>query len=545
MDQKSESPAFASQTPIDDDNTAREFLPDQSAPAVDLAATDIDLPVGMQTDDDAALDRAVEDAMSGVTEAMLSGDAAGSAPPTPDEARAGDLVAGRIANIGSQDVLIDFGAKMLGVMPRGELEGDAAQKVGDSIEVLITGEDKGGGLLTVSRKQARQESVLRRMKPGLVLEGVITGMNRGGLEINVDGLRGFIPASQVDTHFHKDISDLIGQTVRAEVTKFDAEEKNIVLSRRRVLAREEAQQRDRMIEELQVGQQLRGKVKNLAEYGAFIDLGGIDGLLHVSDMSWGRVNKPDDVVKVGDEVDVKIIKISKEKKKVSLSLKETVPNPWTMAGERYGVGTKVSGRVVRLANFGAFVELEPGLDALLPISEMSWTRKLRSPKEMVNEGDVIEASVISCEPDKERISLSLKALSGDPWSDVAQKYSLHSTVKGKVVRTTEFGAFVSLEEGIDGLIHISELSDSRVRAVTDKVKVGDEIEARVISIDPVNHKIGLSLRPPPREPTPEEIAQMKAEQAALEKRRNKKRRGGITIGWDQGLGALDPSKFAR
>jgi len=296
---------------------------------------------------------------------------------------------------------------------------------------------------------------------------------------------------------------------------------------------------------LKVGEVRKGKVKTLMDFGAFIDIGGVDGLLHISDMSWGRINKPEEVVSVGDEVEVKITKLNKEKGKVSLSLKQLQPQPWEKAGETYPEGTKISGRVVRLTNFGAFVELEPGLDALLPLSEMSWTKHVRSAKEIVKEGDVIAAKVLGCDPEKQRISISLKALTDDPWSAVSTKYPLDSKIKGKVVRTTEFGAFVNLEDGVDGLIHISELADRRVNRVEDVVKVGAEVEARVVKIDVQNNRIGLSLREPPPEPTAEELAAIKAERAAAEKRRNKKRRGGLTIGWDQGLGSLDPSKFSR
>ncbi len=494
--------------------------------------------------DDVALDAAVEEAMQGISDSDLSGESM----PAPAETgpTVGDLCKGRVANVGSEDVLVDFGAKLLGVMSRAEIEKNETYKIGDEIEVLITGEDIQGGVLNVSRRKAKQAAIMRDMKVGLVLEGQVTGMNRGGLEVNVEGLRAFIPASQVDLHFMKDISDLIGTTVSAEVTKFDIEDENIVLSRRKVLAREDVIQKAKAFEELKVGEVRRGTVRNIADYGAFVDIGGVDGLLHVSDMSWGRVEKPDKLLKIGDEIDVKVIKVNTEKKKVSLSLKQTTPNPWDGAAEKYPVGTQISGRVVRLANFGAFVELEPGLDALLPISEMSWTRRLRSPKEMLNEGDVVEASVIAFDSEKQRISLSLKALGSDPWTEVADKYAEGSKIKAKVVRTTEFGAFVNLEDGIDGLIHISELSEQRIRSVTDAVKVGDEVEVRVLKVDSASKKISLTLRPPPKEPSPEELAKIQADRAKAEKRRNKPRRGGITIGWGvEGLGSLDPSKFAK
>jgi small subunit ribosomal protein S1 len=258
------------------------------------------------------------------------------------------------------------------------------------------------------------------------------------------------------------------------------------------------------------------------------------------------VGKAEDVVKVGDEIDVKILKVNKEHKRVSLSLKQTTTNPWESAAEKYGEGTRLTGRVVRLANFGAFVELEPGVDGLLPVSEMSWTRRVRHPSEIVKEGDVVEVSVLGFDEDKKRISLSLKALREDPWEQAAQKYAAGSTATGKVVRVVDFGAFVQLEDGVDGLVHISELADERVRSAADKVKPGDEVEVRVLGVNLEARKISLSMRRPPAEPTPEEVAKIQAERAAAAKKRaSRPKRGGITFGWDEGLGALDPSKFTK
>jgi small subunit ribosomal protein S1 len=349
----------------------------------------------------------------------------------------------------------------------------------------------------------------------------------------------------------KDISSLLGQTVKAEVIKFDNDSGEVVLSRRNYQLKESAERKEQMVNELEVGEMRRGKVRSLSEFGAFVDIGGVDALLHISDMSWGRVNKPEDVVKVGDEIECKIIKVNKEKKKISISLKQTLPDPWSQVPEKFPVGTKLSGRVLRLQDFGAFIELEPGVDGLLPISEMSWTRRVRHPSEIVKEGDVVEIAVIAVDAEKKRVSLSIKAIKSDPWAEAASKYEVGSMIKAKVARTADFGAFVALEEGIDGLIHISELSTERVKVVTDKVKPGDEVEARVLGVDPINKKISLSLKPPPKMPTPEEMAEMAKKRAQEEKERERKRakqasrRGGITIGWDQGLSSLDPSKFAR
>jgi small subunit ribosomal protein S1 len=261
-------------------------------------------------------------------------------------------------------------------------------------------------------------------------------------------------------------------------------------------------------------------VRSLCEFGAFVDIGGVDALLHVTDMSWGHVTKPEEIVKVGDEIEAKIIKINKEKKKISLSLKETLADPWTTVSAKYAVGGKLTGRVVRIQDFGAFVEIEPGVDGLIPLSEMSWTKRVRTPNEVVKEGDMVEVAIIGVDAEKKRISLSLKQTATDPWLVIAERYPIGSTIKGKVARTADFGAFINLEDGIDGLIHISELSDHRVHAVTDKVKPGDEVEVRVIGLDPANKKISLSMKPPPKQMSAEE----RAEIAAPRKRKSARKR---------------------
>lgn len=493
---------------------------------------------------DATLDGELDAALAGLTEAELS--AAADSAPASTEAAGGEVLQGRVANVGSEDMLIDFDGKQLGTMPLSDVVRGESYHVGDPIEVAVVGEDSRSGLLAVSRKRAKQIRLFGTVQPGQVVEGVVSGMNKGGLEVDIDGVRGFIPASQVDLTFLKDISCMLGQTIKAEVMKFEPADENLVLSRRKVLEAEAEAQKRQILDELEVGQVRRGRVKGLADYGAFVDLGGVDGLLHVSDMSWGRVNKPEEVVKVGDEIDVKVIKVQKSRQRISLSLRQTTPNPWSTAAGRYLPGARVTGKVVRLQNFGAFVELEPGVEALLPISEMSWTHRVRHPQEIVKEGETIEAAVLNVDGEKRRISLSLKQLKEDPWSAVARKYPVNELVKGKVVRTTEFGAFVELEEGVDGLIHISELSEQRVKAVTDKVKVGQEVEVRVLAVDPENKRVSLSMKPPPREPTPEERARWEKERADAEKRRrNRPQRGGITFSWDQGLEALDPAKFGQ
>ena len=539
----------ANMTPATPPSDAAPPAPAPAGPPTPKRLSAAEIAASITLMDDASLERAVDEAMADLSPTDVS--QAAVELPRADEPATGTLVTGRIANIGSRDVLIDLGLKSFGAMALAEFASGEKYAVGDSIEVLIVGEDPRSGLLEVSRRKARQAAVLNNLKVGLVVDAQVTGMNKGGLEVNIDGLRGFIPASQVDLRFRKDISELIGQKIRAEVTKYESDDEmpNIVLSRRNCLVREEAEQKERFFAELEVGQVRRGKVRNVTEYGAFVDLGGADGLLHVRDMSWGHVVKAEDVVKLGDEIDVAIIRISRDTKKLSLSLKQTITNPWETAAQRYTPGTRLQGRVARMANFGAFIELEPGVDGLLPISEMSWTRRVRHPSEILKEGDIVEVSILTFDAENKRISLSLKSLSEDPWSLAAQNYAVGQVVKGKVVRTTDFGAFVQLQDGIDGLVHISEISEERIRTVTDKVKPGDEVEVRVLGVDPEAKKISLSMRTPPAEPSPEEIAAgraARAAQAATEKKKTARpKRGGITFGWDQGLGSLDPSQFTK
>jgi len=310
-----------------------------------------------------------------------------------------------------------------------------------------------------------------------------------------------------------------------------------------VLEREAATAKDHMIESLQEGDVRRGRVRNLTEYGAFIDLGGIDGLLHVSDMSYGRVDKPSDVLNAGDEVDVKILKVDRNKGKVSLGLKQTLPNPWETVAQRYSANMVVKGRVMRHADFGAFVELEAGIEGLVALGELSWSRRVRHPREIVREGDVVDVMVLSVDSDKKRISLSIKQIGEDPWANAHEKYAPGKKFNVKVLRLTEFGAFVEVYPGVEAMIHISELSPQRVKAVSDVLKVGQEVEARVLRVDAENRKIGMSLKPEPVfEAQPEPVA---ADAKKPPKKPSKPRRGGIDFSWDEPLVKLDPTKFAR
>ena len=349
-------------------------------------------------------------------------------------------------------------------------------------------------MLILNRKGATATNVSwDNLELGQIVEGSVTGMNKGGLELEIKSMRAFMPAGQVDLYFQKDISTFIGQRLKVEVTQFDRQAHNLIVSRRNILEREKEEARQKLMAELEEGQTRRGTVRNITDFGAFVDLGGVDGLLHVSEMSYRRGKKPADFVKLGDLVEVKIIKLDKESGKLSLSLKAAMADPWAGAETKYAIGTPLTGRVARVEAFGAFIELEEGLEGLLPASEMSWQR-IRNPSDLVKEGDTIKLVVLSIDPAQRRMSLSLKQAGPDPWSTISERYAIDMIVPGRVTRVVDFGAFVELEPGLEGLAHISELADHRVRTPADVVKPDQEVRVRVLEIDKEHRKISLSIR---------------------------------------------------
>jgi small subunit ribosomal protein S1 len=457
--------------------------------------------------EDSALDREVDAALGGMSvedlygfdkpipAAPQGGDVpavAGGAPQTRGPAGNKGIRRGRVTQVTKDDVFVDFGGKSQGVVPMQSFETEP--KVGDEMDFVVDRYDEREGLLLLMPRGAASANVSwETLEIGQVVEGNVTGMNKGGLELDVKGMRAFMPAGQVDLYFQKDISTFIGQKLKAEVTQFDGRAKNLVLSRRNILEREKEEARQKLMEELEEGQTRRGTVRNVMDFGAFVDIGGADGLLHVSEMSWKRGQKPSDFVKLGDIVDVKIIKLDKATGKMSLSLKQAMADPWTGVETRYGVGSTLTGRVTKIEPFGAFVEVEEGLEGLLPVSEMSWQR-IRHPSDVVKVGDTIKLVVISVDPAQRRMSFSLKQAGPDPWSTVKDRYALDTVVGGKVTRVVDFGAFVELEPGLEGLIHISELANTRVRSAGDVVKPGQEVKVRILEIDKDARRVSLSLR---------------------------------------------------
>jgi small subunit ribosomal protein S1 len=444
---------------------------------------------------DAALDAEVDAGLAGVDLDKLyaSGPSAPVSAGPVDES--GKVKRGRILRVGKEDVLVDFGGKSQGVCSVLAFVDLPEPQVGQEMDFQVQKYDAEEGILVLSLKGALSTNVtMENMEVGQVVECVVTGKNKGGLECEVKGMRAFMPAGQVEIYHVPDLATFIGQKFTAEVTKFEREARNIVLSRRNVLEREREANKTKILAELGEGQVRRGVVRSVMDYGAFVDLGGIDGLLHVSEMSFQRARKPSDFVKVGDAVDVKVIRIDKETGKLSLSLRQARgTDPWADASSKYGAGTPVTGRVAKVENFGCFIEVEEGVEGLLPVSEMSYTR-IRHPSDMLKEGDTVKLVVLTCDTVARKMSFSLKQAGVDPWKQVHEKYTTDSTVDGKVARVVDFGAFVELEPGLEGLIHISELSDKRVKSPGDVVKPGQEVKVRIMEINADNRRISLSLR---------------------------------------------------
>lgn len=448
-------------------------------------------------------------------------------PPTPDNR---GRLSGRIVSIRGTDVFVDIGSKSEGVISLDEFEPDEPPTVGQTISVVPQGIDQEAGILRLSLREAKLQADLTSLRVGDVVRAKVTGSNIGGLELRVHGLRGFMPMSQVDLMRREDFASFVNHWMECEVTEVDRRGKSIVLSRRRVLERQRAEERQQLRFQIAEGQVRHGIVRRLADFGAFVDLGGIDGLLHISDMSYARVNHPSEVVKEGQEIEVKILKVDLVKDRISLGLKQLAADPWTTVEGKYHVGDVLEGRVTRLLDFGAFAELEPGIEGLIPISEMSWATRIVHPKDILKVGDHVRLSVLSLDPAKHKISLSLKALSQDPWLTIAERYQPGAMISGAVTRTTNFGAFVQLEEGVEGLIHISELSPQRVRAVTDVVKPGQVIQVRVLAVDAEQRRISLSLKPPPVEHAPQpEVEAAAAAAAKPDRRRKRELRGGLSF----------------
>lgn len=521
--------------------------------------------------------------------------------------KGGSLIEGTVSAIKGDDVFVDIGYKSVGTVGLNEFGEGADVKVGDKVTVMLVKlEDDKTGMVEISKRRAddkiRWEKILDRYVEGCVVTGTVKSAVRGGLLVQIDDVEAFLPGSQVDVTPVRDLEPYVGQTYEFKVIKISNERRNLIVSRRELIEGTLAEKKAELLESLQKGEIRKGKVKNITDFGAFIDLDGIDGLLHITDMSWGRVKHPSEILKVGQELEVMVLDVDRERERISLGLKQTTPNPWDTILEQFPVGSRVSGKVVNLAAYGAFVEIAPGIEGLVHISEfswtkrvarasdmlsvgdevqvvvlsvdvenqkialgirqtqanpwdtvqerfpvgskvkgkvrnftaygafveleegidgmihvsdMSWTRKINHPSECLQKGQEVEAVVLDVNAKEQRISLSLKAAMQDPWDEIAQKFPVGSVVKGKVSKIASFGAFVELEDGVDGLVHISQISDQRVEKVKDALEVGQEVEARVVKVDRGERRIGLSIRAMGM--TDDEVKALEAEAAGEEK----------------------------
>ncbi len=413
----------------------------------------------------------------------------------------GDLVTGEIVQIDKDFVLVDIGYKSEGQIQINEFldaEGNLDARVGDRVDVLLERREDEDGLIILSKEKAAKIKVWDHIRDIYKNEGTIRGRIvsriKGGMSVDI-GLQAFLPGSQIDLKPVRDFDSLINTTHDFKILKYNRRRGNIVLSRRAILEEERAAHKKETLKILEEGAVLDGVVKNITDYGLFVDLGGIDGLLHITDMSWGRVGHPSEMYKIADEIRVKVLNFDPDTEKVSLGLKQLKPDPWTDADQRYQVMTKVTGRVVSLADYGAFVEVEEGIEGLIHISEMSWTRKIRHPSQVIKVGDEVEAVVLNIDTDSKRISLGLKQTEANPWQVIGEKYPVGTTIEGKIKNITDFGIFIGIDEGIDGLVHISDISwTRRIKHPSEVYKKGQEVQAVVLNIDKENERFSLGIK---------------------------------------------------
>ncbi len=414
----------------------------------------------------------------------------------------GEVVKGRIVSITKDFVMVDIGYKSEGQIPIHEFtnaEGEITAEVGDTVEALLESREDEEGALMLSKNKASKikvwEEISYAYHHDTTVEGAVVAKVKGGLSVDLGGIIAFLPGSQVDLNPMRHTDHLIGQRYTFKVLKFNRKRRNVVLSRRHLLEQAKSEAKATLLATLEEGKVLDGVVKNITDYGIFVDLGGLDGLLHITDLSYGRVRHPADLYKVGDPIAVKVLSFDREKERISLGLKQLTPDPWTTVGEKFPLGSRVTGRVVSLTDYGAFIELEPGVEGLIHISEMSWTRKIRHPSQILTVNDVVEATVLELEPTRKRISLSLKQVEPNPWEVIGEKYPVGSVIEGKIKNITDFGIFIGIDEGIDGLVHISDISwTKRFKHPSELYKKGQVVQAKVLFIDKDNERFSLSIK---------------------------------------------------
>ncbi|MGA2602301.1 MAG: 30S ribosomal protein S1, partial [Bryobacteraceae bacterium] len=414
----------------------------------------------------------------------------------------GELLQGRVLNVTEKDVIVDFGYKSEGLVPIEQfpvVDGTPHVRAGDVIDVMI---DRSGpqpeGYILLSHEKASKlrswDNLEKAHRENLIVSGRVLGRIKGGLTVDV-GVVAFMPGSQVDVRPLHNLETFVGKDIPVKIVKLNRRRGNVVVSRKMAIEEDLVARKSAALEDLAEGSIVTGTVKNLTDYGAFIDLGGIDGLLHVSDMSYGRVNHPSEVINVGDQLTVRVLKFDRSKERISLGLKQLIPDPWETIATNYPNGARVIGRVVSVTDYGAFVELEPGVEGLIHISEMTWSRRMKHPTKVVKVGDQVEAVVLEVKPKDRRVSLGIKQLEPDPWTTVAERYSIGSVIEGRVRKLTDFGAFIEIEEGIDGLVHISDLSwTKRIKHPSEILKKGQLVQAVILNIDAPNRRLSLGVK---------------------------------------------------
>ncbi len=417
----------------------------------------------------------------------------------------GAIVKGQVVEVRPQEVLVNIGYKSEGLLAATEFKDLSAVHVGDEVEVFLERLENEHGMVVLSKTRAEQQrnwdNVTASCEEGKVVTGLVKGKVKGGLLVDVGGVDAFLPGSQIDVIPVRNLDDYLGQSLECKVIKINKERRNIVLSRRDLIEETRREQKKKLLQEIQPGQTRRGMVKNITEFGAFVDLNGMDGLLHITDMSWGRINHPSEVVQVGDELEVVVLDVNLDKERISLGLKQKQQNPWEEIELKYPKGTRIRGKVVNLVPYGAFVQLEDGVEGLVHVSEISWTKRVARAADALSVGQEVEAVVLNVNKEEQKISLGIRQTEINPWDDAAAKYPIGSRVKGKVRNFTNYGAFVELEEGVDGMIHVSDMSWARkVSHPNEVLKKGDEVEAIVLEVSPENQRISLGLKQAQEDP---------------------------------------------
>jgi small subunit ribosomal protein S1 len=410
----------------------------------------------------------------------------------------GTIVKGRIIERRPREVMVDIGYKSEGAIDLNEFSSADDLAIGQEIEVLLERLENEDGQVILSRQKAAHkqnwDKILKLSQGGKTVQGIVRGIVKGGLMLDV-GVEAFLPSSQIDINPPKNLREFLGQTLECRIVKLNEDRKNVVLSRRELIEEERNEKRSKLLSHLDKGAKVKGRVKYLTEFGAFVDLDGLDGLLHVTDMTWGRLGHPSEMLQTGQEIEVLVLEIDKERLRVSLGLKQMSENPWDKIAEKYPVNLKVRGKITSLVPYGAFIQLEPGVEGLVHVSELSWTRRINRPSDILQDGQEIDAIVISVSKEEQKLSLSVRHLEANPWEEIHLRYPVGRPVKGIVRNTTAYGAFVELEEGIDGMIHVSDMSWTRKPAhASEMLKKGDTVEAQVLGIDKANQRISLGLK---------------------------------------------------